>query len=511
MRVTLAQTCSPISEYRGDWATGSTAVVGNNNHVYQTDVAGGKQAGMAVFVHDKDVPNTTPVINFSFGVPGCTLSPMFEGDMPTSASVGMTTYTPFRFDDPSVAYDLSSAGPDSQVAETGKFLCVARARRSNDIGLQRDVLLASLFTPGANSSCSPGYSGTWTNWVQIFATPLHDVADEWMLHPFLVAGQSNGEFYVTWMHKPDLTSPFVYASARTTSLASWPPTWVIDNPIGDADFGGTTIPAAFAIQPSVYGTGHMYIAFSSSLGVIEFLEGQDNSTTGGVTYRRLRKNNGSVISIPLRIGDPANLNSKLPGRQTTYTAQVAVDPSNANRIYVVYEDVRDVAGSTDVDVFSRTVDKRGTYWVLGPEVSVPGLPTPPLACPTDTDLDQYLGAIAVDTLGTLHVIYYDDRLTCQTDLVSDGLAAYNLTYAASCDGGQTYSLLQLTPLTTGDVYFLDYTKDSIPFHPHEYIGIETNTLASPRVWISFTGTTDLDELNQTPRNRSTIHGFFFGW
>ena len=287
--------------------------------------------------------------------------------------------------------------------------------------------------------------------------------------------------------------------------------WHIQAPIVDY-ITGAEIVGATSMEGSVFDDGKLYVAYSSAPGVIGVLEGVDNDLTNKVDFKVLKDLSPlhAPLSHSLRAADFASLDPLLPGRQNTYTAQIAVDPSNLNRFYFTYEDIK-AAGSADVDVYAHSVDRRGLYWYIGPGGALPGLvpAVPPETYPDH--YDQFLPTLTVDDLGRVHVLYYDEQFfPGQLDTIDPKLARYDVVYGVSCDGGQTYTKVEFHPSTTGDTAYLDWSKEDetyFEFNVRDYIGIDwsvNDTLEARFIWGGITGTRETDEPTLPPKNHSII-------
>ncbi len=192
-------------------------------------------------------------------------------------------------------------------------------------------------------------------------------------------------------------------------------------------------------------------------------------------------------------------------------------------VYVGYHDLAAV-GSSNVDVFTRTLDRRGTRWALGPAQSVTGPLQVPINCLPDPESDQHLAGLICDGSGRVNIAFYDDRDICQDDSVETS-AKYQLTFAYSCDGGQTYMNVYTppTPTFTIDTEFVDYARDQTTgtvWSPHEYIGLAsaqappnfTSFLATEFLVIAgFAGTSRTDPDDAGVKNQSGAWAVAWGF
>lgn len=126
--------------------------------------------------------------------------------------------------------------------------------------------------------------------------------------------------------------------------------------------------------------------------------------------------------------------SRFPGRFRVPTlAYLAVDPASGT-LYCVYFDTTElVSGQANVDLyFTRSDDQGATWappWVINGDSDPPG--------------DQFFPWLEVDGDGRLHLIFFDTRYTPQLDDDLEGW--FDVTYATSADGGDTWLEARLTP------------------------------------------------------------------
>ena len=168
--------------------------------------------------------------------------------------------------------------------------------------------------------------------------------------------------------------------------------------------------------------------------------------------------------------------------------QIAVDPSDASKLYLVYQDVA-LAGGGDVDIFCRLLTNMGTYWDLGDAVRVNDDPV--TVWPPD-DKDQVLPAVEVDTSGRVHIVFYDDRKYSQDDLDTSGIA-FDVYYAVSLDSGVTFTNVEFGAIPKEPALQSDLTSLSggSPT-PGEYPGIACH---EDTVWVAFSGTWSGEEIS----------------
>ena len=259
--------------------------------------------------------------------------------------------------------------------------------------------------------------------------------------------------------------------------------------------------------PRVHGNRPLYVGFldniSESSAWIGFVRGNDIS---GV--RRLVVN---VLNQPLLI----NLNRNRSGAQVddivpllpggsgvlggTVGAGVdmAVDPTDANRLYVVAHDTETAtAGDIDVNIYLWKLTRDDpiglpNVWTVHPRVLVAD----------DDDLgnetDQFMPAIVVDALGVVHVIFYSDRGLVQDDGAATQQPQFDVWYAFSVNQGSSFpnqqELFSIPPSRA-----VDFAQPATNFALRDYIGIPAG---ADRVLTSFMGRNALDTGNP---NKSLI-------
>ncbi len=177
----------------------------------------------------------------------------------------------------------------------------------------------------------------------------------------------------------------------------------------------------------------------------------------------------------------------VPGgfQDTVHTSpQLAADPTDPNRLYLVYHDT-DPEAPSDVNVYLTSLVYSGGQWTALPRVKVNN--------DGNAATDQFLPSIVVDDFGVIHIIFYDDRQYVQGDSAPD--AQYDVWYARSVDGGANFEdnseLWGLSGLPA-----LDETTASTSLRkPGEYIGI-TYFSALDQIWTSYGGTSLFDPSNE---------------
>jgi len=452
---------------------------------------------MTVFIHDdRDVGSNNRI---GYAYRDATGS-WIEGLTPTLATDGVTWYDAHTFADPSVAYD---AAGQTETADGG-FLCAALARKGAGSALHK-LVLVSRYDPG---------SGMWSDWLELKegASGVPTQVDK----PFLVAG-GDDEFYVVWSNGQGGMGGEGYGCSRTVNggLA-----WVATDPIVDVDTS-VTVTGLFAMQPSVFGNRDLYVAYHAEQDKFRFLRGTDDNSgpsgNNGVVFRHLRGPGtplGPAVEVPIDASFFQSLPTYLPGVTAGgSTMQIAVDPTNIRRLYVAYHDEHpNQAGNSEVYV--RTLDARGFDWFLGPEKLVYWPSEPSSGCPEDEHTDQFLPMITVDGEGRVHVLYLDDGGICQDDSVGN-TARFNVTYAVSCDGAQTFFNITLGPAPgSPNAAYVDFFWETDGWNPREYNGFTfvEGLFGGTTVWATFGGMDQNDpDSGPPPGNKSVIYAIPFGY
>jgi hypothetical protein len=207
---------------------------------------------------------------------------------------------------------------------------------------------------------------------------------------------------------------------------------------------------------------------------------------------------GAIINFVARHRSPACYFGQMLDR---VIPQLVTDASNPECMYLAYHDVRtDAQGqpTSNVDVFVRRMTKLGSNWVVGEPIRV----TPEL----DSESDQFLPAITVDTHGRIHVVYYDDRAYRvgphpQVDGhpgIGDPAARFDVYYGVSDDQGTTWTEKKLVweadPSEPAVDLGIGTNYLACTFELGEYIGISSYTApgGATSVWTAFTGSLSTD-------------------
>jgi hypothetical protein len=355
--------------------------------------------------------------------------------------------------DPAIAYN----------SQTGGFVAVARTTDG--------YILCSHYSP------TTAEFGPWDD-IAGSGALTHD-------KPWIVAGDPNlptgQEFYLTW-HAD-------YEYRRSIDGGN---SWV-GGPIIDSDTGQPVI-GGCCPQPAVYQGGPLYVAYVKALSgniFIRFLVGEDiddpnDPNYGGVRFRHLygitSPLDGPVPPAPLSV--PLNyiaFNDYLPGDiDAKMVPQLAVDPTNSDRLYIVYHDTA-TAASSDVNVYLRVLTRSGS-WTAGPRILVNNNADPP-----GEESDQFMASATVDLEGRIHVMFYDDRNYDQGDTQRDPPPKFDAFYAWSTDQGTNWSNDELFANDPSEPA-LDWALDRLD--PHEYNGI---AWCGNTVWTTYAGTWSGDQ------------------
>lgn len=293
--------------------------------------------------------------------------------------------------------------------------------------------------------------------------PLQTVVSGGTDKPWLVLGESQGvsqELY------------FVYKEAGGSGFGGQPKfgrstdsgqTWIF----GDAPGGG-----GFAIQASVATTGSspLFVAFPDTIAGIGSgyaLEEGTDTPGGGVSFAPLLDAAGQRILVQ-SLNSNGSLGGQIPGPSTAKTLPYLVaDPSNGDRVYVLYHDNQ--VGPNDVDVWCARLDRAPSTgaWSITQNVRVNDDPLVP-----GDDRDQFQPAAIVDGQGRVHVVFYDDRRYTQADSDPTLTAKFDAYYAYSLDGGSTFANVRINRIINEPVMDFAILGESLPqLQPGEYPGI----------------------------------------
>ncbi|MEO8673311.1 MAG: hypothetical protein ABI411_18505 [Tahibacter sp.] len=199
--------------------------------------------------------------------------------------------------------------------------------------------------------------------------------------------------------------------------------------------GGASFEAAIALpllvapHPRVSPNGTLSISyFNNQSGSAAFISSMDGLQT---------------LSAPIDIAtfsaNPQALASAVPGDfRLPFFVMHSVDP-NSGKLYVIYNDVTGtVGGQADVNLLLRDSVDGGQTWSSPRIVNGDGAPPG----------DQFMPWLECDSLGRLHLAWFDNRRHPDPDASSSTLV--DVYYAMSSDGGLTWQETRLTqtPLNT---------------------------------------------------------------
>ena len=273
---------------------------------------------------------------------------------------------------------------------------------------------------------------------------------------------------------------------------------------GPVEVGEDEVVGGWCAQPAVHEDGPLYVAYIHN-DVIYFLVGEDQPS-GLVTFSELLTTGAVRLSVPLNrtLFDHGCQGPRcLPrGYRAASVPQLAVDPNNADRLFIAYHDTvsddPNHPGFRDVDVYVRAIVRNETIWELGDPVKVSNHDT-------QYESDQFMPSIIVDAAGYVHLSFYDDwRFTDgpEGDLQPDSnnTPKFDAYYAwAPVDNlnfqqpaGRNLLLYWEDPEDPDEPAAFDCTIQGIL--PREYNGI---AWYGDRIWTAYTGSWADDEDNKT--------------
>lgn len=407
--------------------------------------------------------------------------------------------------DPSVAYNR----------RTGEFVAAARTGES---------LLTSQFVRDPNAPNGFGEFEPRVCRAEIPAEPNQPGGAAYD-KPWIVAGEMSfnaQEYYVTYW------APSGYLRSIDGGRC-WSKGSMID---GDTN---EPIPARFP-QPAVYQERPLYVAYltGGDPAQIRFLVGEDidpvdpndalcdpndpndllDPNVVGVVFRHLYRppmpegDGDPPHQFPLSIGlNNTSFASRLPGNLTPpmeakTVPQLAVDPTDPWRLYVVYHDTAtDDPSDKDVNVYMNVLTMVAPWWQAGPRIQIND-------DQTTFESDQFIPSVTVDYAGRIHVTFYDDRNYTddpndpENDQQPDGceLPKFDVFYAYSDTQGAQWANVELHAVPSEPALDFDWKK----IDPHEYNGIacDGNT-----VWATYAGTWKDDPQN----NKAVISANRMDW
>ena len=410
--------------------------------------------------------------------------------------------------DPSIAFDhparlsIPGDGPLSPPPDT----FVAAALNSDD-----NQIVVSRYAEGA-----------FETWRAAVDWPDDDPPDDYYVDkPWIVPGEVDSvhrEYYIVYWHAPPDTDKG-YAYLRSTNSAEdwFPPSWDHPDDNGMIKVNGERVTGGFCAQPAVWGDEPLYIAYPT-VGVFRFLRGDDRVEDGGVNFSYLETTSG-ILELARNRSNIEDYLPEIPHDSVQVTAvvpQLAVDPGDPDRLYVVYNDTATAEGegSTDVNIYLRVLTRSGGYWAADDRILVNN-------DDTDFESDQFRPAVTVDTQGYIHILFYDDREYTdpdpndpQEDQQPDGSAdakfdafyAYapldDLDFQSDPEQNRELYAVPAEPAVDGE---LNLWKG---YELGEYNGI-TSFFGAGRheVWTSFSGT----KAGDPSPDKTVIYSSFIEW
>jgi uncharacterized repeat protein (TIGR01451 family) len=140
----------------------------------------------------------------------------------------------------------------------------------------------------------------------------------------------------------------------------------------------------------------------------------DRSFDGGVTF-----GTDQLVANITALASTLSTTAGLPDARSGSYPALAVDPSNAQILYVSY--AADPAGSDEADIYFIKSTDGGATWSA-----------PLLVNDDGTTRDQFHPAIAVKANRIIDLVWYDKRLSAQDD-------GWDVYFAASSDAGTSFS------------------------------------------------------------------------
>jgi hypothetical protein len=356
--------------------------------VYETTLAAGEERVLAVY-HLAPVSGPPFQIGYAIAtLSGGQWSWTEEGVVNPGAFPAPQSLT-----DPSVAYDW----------ETGDFLVCAMVWTPNQPTATRHIYLARY----------SAQSQTFEPW-ELIASGMN------LDKPWIVAGRGfqpagfagpqlpiHQEYYITW--DGDHAGQQVLKYARSNDGGN---TWISstnNNALTNLDDPDSVITPVFKAAPRVNGSRPLYVLCSDGgPRTLSLVRGDDVTSgphQGEVQFTRLVDSADQPIEIGLNLADgflPApfsDFNQGGPGYD------LAVDPSNAAKLYVVAHDTPTASDpntppDTDMNVYLRVLTRNGAgKWSVGAPIQVNN-------DATVFESDQILPTMLVDTAGMVHITFY---------------------------------------------------------------------------------------------------------
>lgn len=321
--------------------------------------------------------------------------------------------------------------------------------------------------------------------------------------PWLIRGGSPEEYYTFYWHDPNGVKKVAFVHTKDAFASQ----------AGGSGSGlhVTGFETFFNAQPVRAADGTIYVArrLGSDLRFLGVRKNVDDTHTiwelnlaGGPLALPIRHIASAVneFAFPVPCYDP-----ELPQITVRFMPRLLADPTDPNRVLVVYHDLAE-GSTTDVDVYCaelyRSVPSQVPYveeWAVSTPVRVDDAPV--LA--GDEHVDSFLPVAEFDSLGRVHVGYYDNR----PDSCAGGSPGndHAMRYTISLDAGGTFA--PSTRLTDcAQPVDLDFDMLAPPAGPREYNGIALDESSSIEtvVWMSYMGTSTAVPV-QTPGNRAVIY------
>lgn len=418
---------------------------------------------------------------------------------------GNWTWTEEGLISPGQYNDVSGLTDPSVAADTinGDFLVCAMPRDQTRIAVARWDAINQSF-------------GAWTD---------HATGGSNYDQPRIVAGemqenQTNGpmfstdirEFYITWRGGTPSGNILYYLHTKNGG-GTWqggPALYDLSNPT-------SYVPVENGARPAVYGARPLYVSYIDTFydpvdGSFKIVRGVDVTSVpnaGLVTFDQVTDDSRDDITVHFNL-HRGLLEKVVPGAEGPstgihgYGVSVAVDPMNANRLFLVYHDTDTLAldpnclppipGCSaldpDVNIYLRILTRNPTTnrWTLGSRMLVADDANP------NIETDQFMPEPIVDAGGVLHILYYTDQNYSQNDsdfyeTKFDAFDAYtrdqgaNWGYLNLCDNPQPG---QNCAGTEPAAYIRDPSGPNpgwlVPMR--DYIGIGRGP---DRIWMNFIG------------------------
>jgi hypothetical protein len=250
---------------------------------------------------------------------------------------------------------------------------------------------------------------------------------------------------------------------------------------------GAEVSGRFCAQPAVGADGKLYVAYvagpcgEGTPTPIRFLVGR-SGTNNTINFRTLKQLDGNPLQVFIRVcGESPLPVIPAPGLVAKAVPYLVGDPSNANRLYLIYHDYTELDPS-DMNIYCVRLDNDGLgNWSSGVAQRVNND-----APPDGTQPDQFIPAAAVDTQGRVHVIFYDNREVCP-GTCGTSTVQYDEYYALSTDHGASFTNYSLR-IPALDPHAVSFTAPSNLWYPREYNGITAvDTPGQTKIWIAYAG------------------------